>query len=115
MSENIPPGLILDPRAYGARPGEREVIAEMIRLRRDGWGYLRITHHLNERGIPARFGGPWNQVSVRRILKRLVPELCPPRDVTRIPQDRAVAHVRDLDRQRKARAAARSERSESAE
>lgn len=98
------------PCAFGSRPHERPVLAEMVRLRLAGLGYHRIAAALNDRGLPTREGRRWHHVTVRHTLRRIDTRLCPPRtEAPNVPQPTAAIHRRDLDRQRKRRAALRSE------
>jgi hypothetical protein len=97
-------------QAFGSRPDERPVLAEMVRLRLAGLGYDRIAFSLNDRGIPTREGRRWHGKTVRATLRRIDPRLCPRRgEAPGVPQPEAARHYRDLDRQRKRRAALRSE------
>jgi Recombinase len=88
------------------------VIAEMVRLRLEGYGYDRIAAALNDGGIPTRQGRRWHGVVVKAIMRRVDPALCPRRAETPgVRQHLATMYNRDLDRQRKHRAALRSEAS----
>lgn len=77
------------PAAYGWQttggklypvPDELAVLDVMRGLRRDGLTQADVAAALNERGYPARGGGPWTQPVVSRILRR---------DAERTPEQRA--------------------------
>lgn len=60
-------------KPFGGHPGkpeEREILATMCNLRRDGFDYARISEYLNEHGLFTREGNAWRAFTVRRTLLR---------------------------------------------
>jgi len=55
-------------KPFGTRPGEKETIARMLELRKQGLAYDTITERLNTERVPAR-AGRWHATSVSRVLK----------------------------------------------
>ena len=55
-------------KPYGSRPGEREVIVRIQRIRAEGVAYDSIAERLNAENIPAR-AGRWHATSVSRVLR----------------------------------------------
>ncbi len=55
---------------YGEKIGEREILARMLELNRQGNNPKRISCILNAEEIPTRYGKEWLPLSVSRILKR---------------------------------------------
>lgn len=49
---------------------EQQVIATILDLREQGFGYLRIAKQLNREGVPAKKGGKWYPKTVRGVLQR---------------------------------------------
>ena len=61
-------------KAFGEKPGERQVIDQMRLLRRKRGGkrmsFAKIAHDLNQRKIPTRTGAVWHTTTVKNILQR---------------------------------------------
>lgn len=55
-------------KAYGLKPGESFIMAQMRELRGDGKSYGNIAKILNEMGCDTRSGRPWKEQNVRTIL-----------------------------------------------
>ena len=55
-------------KPFGTRLGERETIARIVDMRKQGLAYDTIAERLNAEGIPAR-AGRWHPTSVSRIVK----------------------------------------------
>jgi site-specific DNA recombinase len=53
------------------RPIEAEIIRELTRRALGGESLLSLVRDLNERGIPAGSGGPWQLASISRLLRSL--------------------------------------------
>lgn len=51
-----------------ADPAEQVIVAEMGRLRSEGWGFRRIADQLNARGVPSKTGKRWHPPTVRDVL-----------------------------------------------
>lgn len=51
-------------------PQEQKIIGSICQLRASGISYNRIADHLNQAGIPTRYGNTWRDVQVKRILGR---------------------------------------------
>lgn len=60
--------LVVDPREY-------KVVLEMHRLWKRGQGLRAISRHLNDKGIPTRFGKSWKHEVVKHIIERHEQEL----------------------------------------
>ena len=58
-------------KRFGFYPGEAEVVARMVELRAQGFGFDRIAHKLTEEKAPTRSGKAWHGRVVNRILKGL--------------------------------------------
>lgn len=56
-------------KAYGARPGESQVIERMTALRKDGLAVDKVAAALNSEGLKPRAGQNWYATSVYRVLK----------------------------------------------
>lgn len=68
---NSPFGYLKSPNEKNkliVNEAEAEVVKEIYRLYQEGWGYSRISDHLNQRGCPSPSKDRWNAVGVRRIL-----------------------------------------------
>lgn len=50
-------------------PEQADVVRRVFAQYLDGWGYARIVRDLEERGIPAYFGGQWQSIQIRNMLK----------------------------------------------
>jgi DNA invertase Pin-like site-specific DNA recombinase len=59
-------------KPYGQRPGEQEIIARILDLRRGGMAMDTIADSLNVAGVESRTGGKWFGSSVRNVLLRSV-------------------------------------------
>lgn len=55
---------------YGKKPGEDQVLLEMMSLRRSGRSYDTIADILNQSHTPTRMGGRWYGPTVAKIVKR---------------------------------------------
>ncbi|MBZ0137229.1 MAG: recombinase family protein, partial [Planctomycetes bacterium] len=49
---------------------EQLVIDQILELREQGYGYLRIAKQLNRESVPAKKGGKWYPKTVRSVLER---------------------------------------------
>lgn len=58
-------------KPYGARDGERAVIARIVEFHKNGLNYSNIAQKLNALGVKARSGGVWYPANVSRILERV--------------------------------------------
>jgi site-specific DNA recombinase len=67
----IPFGYDRDGAALVANAAEQETLALVRTLRAQGLGGRAIARELNERRLPAKRGGEWSPVTVRRLLARL--------------------------------------------
>lgn len=56
-------------KPYGYRPGESEVLARVLQLRRDGVVLEKIADQLNAEAIPTRAGKRWAPATIHYILK----------------------------------------------
>jgi DNA invertase Pin-like site-specific DNA recombinase len=56
-------------KPFGARPGEREIIERMAKLRQGGLAVDKIAEALNAEGLKPRAGVRWYATSVYRVLK----------------------------------------------
>ena len=74
FSEEIPYGLRIseDCRRLEAHPGERMVLSQSMDLVVQDFPFSSIASDLNEKGFHIREGKPWNQVSVFKMLPRLI-------------------------------------------
>ena len=86
-------------KPYGELPGEMDVVELMIELRESGLGYQAIANWLNTQRVPTRHNAIWWPLTVRDILVRHRPDLCPPRQPLPVPQH--LAHDRYRDHQRR--------------
>jgi DNA invertase Pin-like site-specific DNA recombinase len=62
-------------KAFGEKPGEREIVDLMRSLRRKSRGkrrmsFAKIATELNQRSVPTRTGTQWQTTTVRNILSR---------------------------------------------
>ena len=62
-------------KPFGAKPGEAEVVAYIVKLRRKPKGgerlsFAAIADRLNAEGVPTRTGRPWAAETVRGIVQR---------------------------------------------
>jgi DNA invertase Pin-like site-specific DNA recombinase len=62
-------------KPFGAKPGEAEVVAYIVKLRRKPKGgerlsFQAIADRLNAEGVPTRIGRPWAAETVRGIVLR---------------------------------------------
>ena len=70
VAEDVPgkPGR----KPYGSEPGEEEVVALMVRWRKElGWSWVLIADEMNERKLYRRNGTPWTAAHAARIVRRL--------------------------------------------
>jgi DNA invertase Pin-like site-specific DNA recombinase len=56
--------------AYGMKPGEKEILARIIRIFMAGYSAKDIAQTLNREGIRTRYDKPWNTATVWKIIRR---------------------------------------------
>lgn len=64
-------------KRFGFYNGEQEAIAEMVRLRAQGFGFDKIANALNASDIRSRSGKAWHGRVVNRILKAAGEQVSP--------------------------------------
>ena len=70
ISRHIPYGYSLSGHDLTQVESEQAVIADMARMRGEGYCYGRIAASLTERGVASKRGGVWTPATVSRILSR---------------------------------------------
>ncbi len=62
-------GYLISHGKFTVIPSEADIVRLIFALRRLGFGRIAICKELNERGIPAKFGGQWTEGCLSKILK----------------------------------------------